>query len=59
MANAPHLFEDLKLVPSSKKVDGIGEGLEIKGTGTLVFRIQDDSGKRTGFASQIASTYLS
>ncbi len=45
IANAPHLFEDLKLVPSSKKVDGIGEGLEIKGTGTLVSCIQEDSGK--------------
>ncbi len=45
MANAPHMFEDLVLVPEHKKVDGIGEGLEIKGTGTLVLRIQDDGRK--------------
>jgi hypothetical protein len=29
MANAPHLFKDLRLAPTRKKVDGIGEGLEI------------------------------
>ncbi len=45
MANAPHLFEDLWLTPGHKKVDGIGGGLEVKGTGTLVLRIQDDDGK--------------
>jgi hypothetical protein len=45
MANAPHLFEDLWLTPGHKKVDGIEEGLEVKGTGTLVLRIQDDDGK--------------
>ncbi len=45
MANTPHLFEDLRLAPTRKKVDGIGERLEIKGTGTLVLRIQGDSGK--------------
>ena len=45
MANAPHMFEDLVLVPEHKKVDGIGEGLEIKGTGTLVLRIQDNGRK--------------
>jgi hypothetical protein len=45
MADTHHLFEDLILAPEHKKVDGIGEGLEIKGTGTLVLCIQDDSGK--------------
>ena len=45
MANAPHLFEELRLTPESRKVDGIGEGLDIAGTGTLVLRIQDDNGK--------------
>ncbi len=45
MANVPHLFEDLRLTPNHKKVDGIGEGLEVKGTGTFVLRIQDDDGK--------------
>jgi hypothetical protein len=45
MANAPHLFEDLILIPEHKKVDGIGEGLEIKGTGTLVLQIQNNGRK--------------
>jgi hypothetical protein len=45
MANAPHLFEDLRLTPNHQKVDGIGEGLEVKGTGTLVLQIQDNGGK--------------
>jgi hypothetical protein len=45
MANAPHLFEDLRLTPGHKKVDGIGEGLEVKGTVLLVLRIQDNDGK--------------
>jgi hypothetical protein len=45
MTNAPHMFEDLVLVPEHKKVDGIGERLEIKGTGTLVLRIKDNGGK--------------
>ena len=45
MANAPHLFQELRLTPNHRKVDGIGEGLDIAGTGTLVLRIQDDKGK--------------
>jgi hypothetical protein len=45
MANAPHLFEDLRLTPEHRKVDGIGEGLKVVGTGTLVLQIQDDNGK--------------
>jgi hypothetical protein len=32
-------------MPKHKKVDGIGEGLDIAGTGTLVLRVQDDIGK--------------
>ena len=34
MANAPHLFRDLKLIPEGEQVSGIGEGLAIKGVGT-------------------------
>ncbi len=45
MANSPHLFNDLKLVPQGKQVKGIGAGLAIKGVGTYVMRIQDDNGK--------------
>ncbi len=45
MANAPHLFEDLWPTLNHRKVDGIGEGLEVKGMGMLVLRIQDDDGK--------------
>jgi hypothetical protein len=44
MANSPHLFEDLKLIDQGKQVNGIGAGLEIKGTGTFVMRIEDDDG---------------
>jgi hypothetical protein len=45
MANSPHLFTDLKLVPQGKQVEGIGAGLAIEGVGTYVMRIQDDNGK--------------
>ena len=44
MANSPHLFEDLRLVDQTTQVQGIGDGLEIKGTGTFVMRIEDDDG---------------
>jgi hypothetical protein len=44
MANCPHLFEDLKLIDQGKQVNGIGAGLEIKGTGTFVMRIEDNDG---------------
>jgi hypothetical protein len=44
MANSPHLFEDLKLIDQGKQVNRIGAGLEIKGTGTFVMRIEDDDG---------------
>ena len=45
MANAPHLFRDLKLIPEGEQVSGIGEGLAIKGVGTYIMRINDDNGK--------------
>ena len=43
MANAPHLFEDLVL-SNVGTVDGINDGLAVKGKGTFKFRIANDSG---------------
>jgi hypothetical protein len=45
MANSPHLFEDLRLTEQGTQVQGISEGLQVKGTGTFVMRINDDDGK--------------
>jgi hypothetical protein len=45
MANAPHLFEDLHLINNAGEVNGIGEGLAIKGKGTFVFSLEEDNGK--------------
>ena len=45
MANAPHLFEDLHLIDNAGEVNGIGEGLAIKGKGIFKFSIEDDNGK--------------
>jgi len=45
MANAPHLFDDLHLIDDAGEVNGIGNGLEIKGRGTFVFSLADDDGK--------------
>jgi len=45
MTNAPHLFEDLHLINNAGEVNGIGEGLAIKGKGTFVFALEDDNGK--------------
>ncbi len=45
MANAPHLFEDLHLINDAGEVNGIGDGLEIKGKGTFVFSLADDNGR--------------
>ena len=44
MANSPHLFEDLKLIKMGA-VEGIKQGLEIKGVGTFKFKIEDDDGR--------------
>ena len=44
MANSPHLFEDLKLIKMGA-VEGIKQGLEIKGIGTFKFKIEDDDGR--------------
>ncbi len=45
MANAPHLFEDLHLINNAGEVNGIGDGLAIKGKGTFKFSIEDDNEK--------------
>ncbi len=45
MANAPHLFEDLRLNDNKGQVDGINSGLDIAGQGTFKFNITDDAGK--------------
>jgi hypothetical protein len=45
MANAPHLFEDLHLIDNAGEVNGIGDGLAIKGKGIFKFSIEDDNGK--------------
>ncbi len=44
MANTPHLFEDLKLMKMGE-VEGIKQGLVIKGIGTFKFKIKYDNGK--------------
>jgi len=58
MANAPHLFEDLHLINNAGEVNGIGDGLAIKGKGMFVFSLEDDNGKFTQSRSQTVSTYL-
>jgi hypothetical protein len=42
MVNAPHLFKDLKLGEVGE-VEGIKSGLDIKGTGTFRFKINNDN----------------
>jgi hypothetical protein len=43
MANAPHLFKDLK-IGDVGEVEGIKSGLDIKGTGTFKFKINHNNG---------------
>ena len=45
MANAPHLFEDLHLTNNAGEVNGIGDGLDIKGKGTFKFSLEDNNGR--------------
>ncbi len=45
MANAPHLFEDLRLDNNKGQVDGINSGLDIAGQGTIKFNIINNDGK--------------
>jgi hypothetical protein len=45
MTNAPHLIKDLHLINNAGEVNGIGEGLAIKGKGTFVFSLEDDNRK--------------
>jgi hypothetical protein len=44
MANAPHLFEDLKLTKRGE-VKGIKQELVIRGIGTFNFKLKDNDGK--------------
>jgi hypothetical protein len=46
MANDTHLFEDLRLNKNNGHVDGIADGLAIKGKGTFKFDIIDNDGKK-------------
>jgi hypothetical protein len=45
MANAPHLFEDLRLNKDKGQVDKLNSGLDIAGQGTFKFSITDNNGK--------------
>jgi hypothetical protein len=44
MANTSHLFEDPKL-KAVGEVEGIKQGLDIKGRETFKFKLEDDNGK--------------
>ncbi len=46
LGNHPHQLEDLKLhsEKGNAEVEGIKGGLDIKGTGTFKFHIEDDKG---------------
>jgi hypothetical protein len=44
MANSPHLFEDITLTKMGE-VEGIKQGLDIRGVGTFKFKIDDYNGK--------------
>jgi hypothetical protein len=44
MPNTPHLIEDLKLMKIGE-VEGIKQGLVIRGIGTFKFKIEDDDGR--------------
>jgi hypothetical protein len=57
MANAFHLFEDLKLKEVGE-VKGIEQGLDIKGIGAFMFKLEDDNSKTTTPKSQTVSMYL-
>jgi hypothetical protein len=45
MANAPHLFENLRLNKDKGQVDRINSGLDIAGQGTFKFSITDNDGR--------------
>jgi hypothetical protein len=45
MVNDTHLFKDLRLNKNNGQVDGIADGLAIKGKGTFKFDITNDDGK--------------
>ena len=57
MANAPHLFKDLHLINNAGEVNGIGDGLAIKGYSYSLSRTT--TGKFTQSKSQkVSTTYL-
>jgi hypothetical protein len=45
MTNAPHLFENLHLTNDAGEINGIGEGLAVKGKGMFKFLLEDNNGK--------------
>ncbi len=45
MGNDRRLFENLTLARAAQRVGGISKGLAIKGKGTLVLDVNDDTGK--------------
>ena len=44
MANTPHLFKDLHLTNNAGEVNGIDDGLAIKGKRMFKFSIEDNNG---------------
>ena len=45
MANTPHLFKNMRLNNNKGQIDGINNGLEIKGEGTFKLTITNGNGK--------------
>jgi hypothetical protein len=58
MASAPHLFEDLHLTNNAGEVNGIGNGLAIKGKGIFKVLMRTTTEKFTPSRYQTVSTYL-
>jgi hypothetical protein len=58
MVNSPPLFEDLKLSDSKGEVDGISEGLAIKGTALSSLFSWTTMARHTSSTSRTPSTYL-
>jgi hypothetical protein len=55
--NSPHLLDDLVL-SNEGSVDGITDGLPIKGKGTFKFTIRDDNCRRHNICIPNLSMYL-
>jgi hypothetical protein len=58
MANAPHLFKDLKLGDVGE-VEGIKSGLDMKCTGTFKFKIKNNNGMMHKIKIPTVFMYLS